>query len=233
MDRYSFSAAEGRMRFRLAAITVFTIGYYLGCGAFGILEFLCGLVWVNPLGEAFHDAILSFDDARLTDFYAAIRTDFRFGIGSVLVGFLGAMILPRRLDILPWFLVSGFVARWVPLTIELIKMFPKVSAAEIVAHIPQFVFDITLIPACMLGTAMGRLVRLRRIPRCRLRSAGILTALLALWLTAGIQGPTWLLPFATCGLIGVLSHWLLIHSNVAVGKSANHAVNPSGGSGPS
>jgi len=221
------------MKFTLAAIALFSIGYYLRSGAFNILEFLSSLPWDNPLGDAFHDAVLSFDDVRVTDFYAAMRMDFRFGIISVLVGFLGAMILPRRLDILPWFFVLGIVARWVPLTIELIEMYPKASAADIVAHIPQFVFDVALIPTCMLGTAMGRLVRLRRIPRWRIRSAGILTALLALWLTAGIQGPTSLLPFATCGLMGLLSTWLLIQTNVTVGPSPNHAVNPSGGSGPS
>ena len=221
------------MKFTLAAITLFLIGYYLGGGAFGILWSLPELVWDNPLGKAFHDAVLSLDDARITDFYAAIRTDFRFGIFSVLFGFLGAMILPRRLDILSWFLVVGVVARmWGPLTIELIEIYPKVSAAELVAKfIPQFAFDIALIPACMLGTALGRLVRLRRIPRWRIRSVGVLTALLALWLTAGLQGPASLLPFATCGLLALLSVWLLIQTNVTVGQSPNHAVNPSGGSG--
>jgi hypothetical protein len=221
------------MKFTLAAVALFSIGYYLGGGAFNVLEFLAGLVWNNPLGEAFHDAVLGFDDVRVTDFYAAIRMDFRFGIVSLILGFLGALVLPRRFDILPWFLVMGVVARWVPLAIELIEMYPKVSAAEIVAEIPQFVFDIALIPTCMLGTALGRLVRLRRIPRWRIRSVGILTVIVALWLTAGVQSPMVLLPIATCGLMGVLSIWLLSQTNVTVGPSPNHAANPSGGSGPS
>jgi hypothetical protein len=202
------------MKFTLPAIALFLIGYCLGGGALGVLEFLCDLVWVNPLGEAIHDAALSFDDARVADFYAAIRVDFRLGVVSALVGFLGAMLLPRRLDILPWFLVLGVVARWAPLTIELVEMYPKVSAAEIVAEfIPRFAWDIALIPACMLGTAMGRLVRLRRIPRWRIRSAGLLTVLLGLWLTAGVQRPASLLPFATCGLLGLFSIWLLLQTN--------------------
>lgn len=230
IERYA-----GRMKFTLAAITLFSIGYCLGGGAFGILWSLPELIWDNPWGEAFHDAVLGFDDARLVEFYATIRLDFRFGIVSVLFGFLGAMFLPRRLDTLPWFLVVGVVARmWAPLTIELVRMYPKVSAAEIVAAFTeQFLFDIALMPACMLGTAMGRLVKLRRIPRWRIRSAAILTALLALWLTAGIHAPASLLPLATCGLLGLLSVWLLIQTNIPVGPTPNHAVNPSGGSVPS
>jgi hypothetical protein len=52
------------MRFTLAAITLFSIGYFLGSGAFGILEFLSGLIWNNSLGKAFHNAVLGFDDAN-------------------------------------------------------------------------------------------------------------------------------------------------------------------------
>jgi hypothetical protein len=206
------------MRFAFAAIALFSLGYYLGGGALGILEFCSGLVWDNPLGRAFHDAVLSLDDARITDFYGAIRSEFRFGILAMLAGILGALILPRKLDILPWFLVLGIVARWVPLTIELIEIFPKVPVAELVVKfIPRFAFDVALIPACMLGTAVGRLVRLRRIPRWRIRSLAILTALLAVWLAAGFQSPMALLPFATCGLLGLVSIWLLMQTNVAVG----------------
>jgi hypothetical protein len=202
---------KGRMKFTLAAITLFLIGYYVGGGAFSILEFLYALVWRNPLAEAFHNAVLRFDDARITDFYAALRLDFGFGIISVLVGFMCAIILPRTLDILPCFLVVGVVARmWVPLTIELIPQ----GAGVVAEFIPQFVWDIALIPACMLGTALGRLVRLRRVPRWRISSIGILTALLALLLTAIVQGPARLLPFAMCGLLGVVSIWILIQTNV-------------------
>jgi hypothetical protein len=226
------------MKFTVAAIALLLVGYCLGGGVFEILEFLERPVWNNPLGEAIHDAVVSLDDTRLTDFYAAIRMDFRLGIISVLFGFLcflGAMTLPRKLDILPWFFAVGIVARiWVPLTIELIELIPRVSAVELLAKfIPQLVWDIALIPACMLGTAMGRLVRIRRIPRWRIRSVGILTALLALWLTAGLQAPALLLPFATCGLIGLLSIWLLLQTSMTVGPSSNPAVNPSGESGSS
>src|SRR5688572_8600667 len=123
------------MKFTLAAITLFSIGYYLGGGAFdSILWSVPALLWNNPLGRALDEAVPSFEDDRLTDFYFAIRDDFKFGIVSVLFGFLGALILPRRLDILPWFFVVGVVARmWGPLTIELIKFIPKVSAADLVA----------------------------------------------------------------------------------------------------
>lgn len=223
------------MKFTLAATTLFFIGCYLGGGAFGIVEFLHGLVWHNPLGESIHDAVLRFDDARITDFYAALRMDFRLGLASVLAMFicvLSAIALPRKLDILPWFFAMGVVVRmWAPLAIELI---PRVSAAEVLAQfIPEFAWDIALILACMLGTAMGRVLGLRRIPRWRLSTVGILSALLALWLTAGLQGPASLLPFATCGLLGLLSIWFLIPTNVEVGQSASHAVNASGGSGRS
>jgi hypothetical protein len=217
------------MKFTLAAITLFSIGYYLGGGAFdSILWSVPALLWNNPLGRALDEAVLSFEDDRLTDFYFAIRDDFKFGIVSVLFGFLGALILPRKLDILPWFFVVGVVARmWGPLTIELIKFIPKVSAADLVADFfPRFVFDIAIIPACMLGTALGRLVRLRRIPRWRIRSVGILTALLALWLTAGLQSPRSLFPFATFGLLGLLSVWLLIQTTVMVGQSPNDSGPP-------
>jgi hypothetical protein len=222
------------MKFKLAAIALFAIGYYLSGGARGILWSLPELIWDNPLGKAFHDAVVSLDDARITDFYGAIQSDFRFGIVAVLFGLLSAIILPRRLDILPWFLVVGVVARmWGPLTVELIELYPKVSAAELVAKfIPKSAFDIALIPACIVGTALGRLVRLRRIPRWRIRSVGILTALVALWLTAGLQGPRSLLPFATCGLLSLLSIWLLLQTKIMVGQSPNEAVNPSGGSRP-
>jgi hypothetical protein len=226
------------MKLRLAAIALLLIGYCLGGRVLGILDFFNGLVWTNPLGEAFHDAVLVFDDDVIIDFYAAIRMDFRLGIVSVLAGFvcaICAMILPRKLDILPWFFAVGVVARiWVPLTVELIGFIPKkVSAAELLAKFsPDFAWDLALVPACMLGTAMGRLVRLRRVPRWRIRSIGVLTALLALWLAAGVQSPR-ALPFATCGLLGLLSIWLLIQTNLTAGQSPNHAVNPSGGSGPS
>jgi hypothetical protein len=219
------------MRIALAAITLFCIGYYLAGGAFGILDYVFyELVWVNPVGTAIHNAVLGFDNARLTDLYAAIRTDFRFGIALVLVGFLSAMILPRRLDFLPWFFAGGVVVRMcVPVAIEIFLKAPK----ELVYQIPQFILDIASLPSCMLGTALGRLVRLRRIPRWRIRSFGLLTALLALWLTAGLQSPRLLLPFATCGLLGLLSSWLLIQTNILATPLSNPAVTPGGGPGPS
>jgi hypothetical protein len=205
-----------RTIFTLAAVAFFAIGYYFGTGALG-WEFFDELIWSNPIGDAIHNAVLSFEEARIADFYGAIRLDFRFGILSLLAGFLGALVLPRRFDILPWFLAGGVFAHWGPTTIEVI---PRISGAEFLVDffLPDIVWDIALIPACMLGTAMGRLVRRRRIPRWRIRTFGILTALLALWLAAGIQDSQWLLPFATCGLLALLSIWLLIQTNVTIEK---------------
>jgi hypothetical protein len=219
------------MKFALAAITLLAIGWYLGTGACDIWEyFVYELVWVNPVGRASSEAVLDFEDARLTDFYFAIRTDFRFGIPFGLLGFLCALILPRKLDSLPWFLVVGVVVQsCVPAAIAIFLRVPE----ELVPHIPEFFWDIASIPACMLGTALGRLVKRRRVPRWRIRSVGIMTALLALWLAVGLQSPTLLFPFATCGILALLSIWLLIQTNVTVGQSPNDAVSPSVGSGPS
>jgi hypothetical protein len=219
------------MKFALASTTLFIVGYYFGGGELDVLDFLQRLALENPLEDAVFDGVMYLDDARVMDFYATIRMDFWLGPYSLLLGFVCALLLRGRFDFVAVFLLLGLVARhWVPSLFELVPRVPRAEMFSLVIDFlePRFPWDIALFPAYFLGVAVGRLVKLRRIPRCRISSAGVLTVLFALLLTAIHYGLTSMLPFAIGGIMLFLAIGLLIQTNSTVKDSPNQPLHPSG-----
>ena len=101
------------MRLAITSIVLLTVGYGIGGGEFGILDSLHEVVWLTPLGEGIHDAVLSVDDDRLTDLYFGLRMEFPYGVVALLFGFIGSILLSDRLALLPCILVLGIVVRMV------------------------------------------------------------------------------------------------------------------------
>ncbi len=218
------------MKFALIAIVSLLIGYWIGGGQFGILEFLYELVWRNPLGETIHNAVLGLDDDRLTSLYGSFRIDFRYGIPSFLFGCVSAIILRSKFALLPVVFVAGIVARiWVPMAITIAKRFSRDEAFDYaVESLPQFTWDVTLIPACALGIGIARMTMLRRLPRWSIRGTGILVASIAVLLMFVFQRYEPLIPFAACGLTFFVSLGLLIQTDATFKQRPNHPMQPSG-----
>lgn len=214
------------MRFAITSIVLLTVGYAIGGGEFGILDCLHELVWHNSLGKSIHDAVLNVDDDRLTDLYAGLRIDCRYGVVALLFGFITAILLPGRFALLPCIVVLGIVVRmWVPLLIELADQEELALAAGV---IPDFVWDAALIPTCSLGIGIARLFRLRHFPRWRIKTAATFTLLFAQFLAAIVQRWSSLLPITSCGIVLVLSVWLLRQSDTIFGISPNHPMRGGG-----
>ena len=222
--RYPFGSA---IRSAIVPVALLLAGYFVGGGELGILDWFYEATWHNRLGESIHEAVLSVDDDRLLDLYSGLRMEFRYGLVAFLVGLIGAILLPSRLALLPIFLVLGIVIRRVaPVLIELAAQGKLALVPEL---IPDFAWDIAMLPTCALGIGIARLVRLRRLPSWRLRSAAVFTLPLALFLAAVAQRWSYLLPIAFCSLVGCLSAWLLRQSGAFAESSSNQSTQGSGG----
>jgi len=210
------------MRIAFACTVLLMVGYAIGGGEFGILDSLCEVVWLNPLGESIHDAVLSVDDDRLADLYFGLRMEFHYGAVALLFGFITSMLLSGRLALLPCMLVIGIVVRMVvPVLIELAARGKLALASKL---LPDFVWDVAMIPTCALGIGIARLVTLRRFPRWQIKTAAAFTLVFALFLAAVAQHWSLLLPITFCGLVLVLSIWLLRQSDTIIGISSNHPM---------
>ena len=202
------------MKFALASTTLFIVGYCFGGGELDVLDVLQTVASENPLEDAVFDGVMYLEDARVTDFYATIKMDFWLGPYLLLLGFVCALLLRGQFDCVAAYLVLGLVTRmWVPFLFEFVPRVPPADLfAELMHRVPNFAWDMALFPAYFLGAAIGRLVKLRRIPRCRIRSAAVLTVLIAFLLTAIHYGLTSLQPFAMFGLMLFVAMSLLIQT---------------------
>ena len=211
------------MKFALASTTLFLVGYCFGGGELDVLDVLQRVASENPLEDALFDGVMYFEDARIMDFYATIKMDFWLGPYSLLLGFVCALLLRGQFDFVAACVVLGLVTRmWVPLLFELVPRVPRAELfAEFMHRLPNFAWDMSLFPAYFLGAAVGRLVKLRRIPRCRLRGAAVLTVLFAFLLTTIHYGLTSLQPFAMGGLMLFVAIGLLNQTNPTIDDSPN------------